>query len=327
MPDARRLILATASAEYCRSELDQLPGIRVIERYDLADRESERSLVDGLQDAWAVVAGSERYSAKVLQALGGLRAIVRWGAGSDAIDVTVASEAGVAVVTTPGANAEAVADMTLALMLASLRRLPALDAAVRTGAWRPPEVSGDLAQATIGIVGLGAVGRAVVRRLVGFACRAIAVEPHPDREFCAAYGVELAELDDVLAQVDVLTIHAPLTDTTRHLIGARELRLLPANALVINTSRGELIDQTALVAALREGVIAGAGLDVFEQEPLPEDDPLMTLPGVILSGHASSFSRLAMHRTGAAVVAIIRELLDGRLPVSCLNPQAWTQND
>jgi phosphoglycerate dehydrogenase-like enzyme len=326
MAAPRRLVLTAASTEYCRDELHELPGVEVIERYDLADDSSEQPLADGLTGAWAVVAGGEHYSPAVLHGATGLRAIVRWGTGSDAIDLGAASHAGVAVVTTPGANAEAVADMALSLMLASLRHLPGLDSAVRTGAWRPPGITRDLAEATVGILGLGAIGRAVARRVRGFGCRVIAVEPQPDRDFCAANGVELADLDEMLPQADVLTVHAPLTERTRHIIGASELALLPGHAVVINTSRGPLIDQQALLAALRDGVIAGAGLDVFEEEPLPDDDPLLTLPSVIVSGHASSFTHLAMRRTGAAVVASLRELLENRLPVACLNPEAWSQN-
>ncbi|HEY1517750.1 MAG TPA: phosphoglycerate dehydrogenase [Solirubrobacteraceae bacterium] len=326
MAAPRRLVLTAASTEYCRDELQELPDVEVIERYDLADDSPEQPLADGLTGAWAVVAGGERYSPAVLQGATALRAIVRWGTGSDAIDLGAASQAGVAVVTTPGANADAVADMALSLMLASLRRLPGLDSAVRTGAWRPPGITRDLAEATVGILGLGAIGRAVARRVRGFRCRVIAVEPHPDRDFCAANGVELADLDEMLPHADVLTVHAPLTEGTRHIIGADEFALLPAHAVVINTSRGPLIDQHALVAALRHGVIAGAGLDVFEEEPLPDDDPLLTLPNVIVSGHASSFTHLAMRRTGAAVLASVRELLEDRLPAACLNPEAWTEN-
>jgi D-3-phosphoglycerate dehydrogenase / 2-oxoglutarate reductase len=326
MAGPRRLVLTAASTEYVRGDLDQLPGVDVVERYDLADEAPENLLSAGLRGAWAVVAGGERYSPNVLQHVNGLRAIVRWGTGSDAIDLAAATDAGVAVVTTPGANAEAVADMALTLMLATLRRLPSLERAARDGTWRPPGISHDLARATVVIVGLGAIGRAVATRVRGFGCRAVAVEPNPDREFCAAHDVELAALDEALPQADLLTIHAPLTETTRHVIGARELALLPRHAVVINTSRGPLIDQAALVDALRDGAIGGAGLDVFEEEPLPPGDPLMTLANVVLSGHASSFTHLAMRQTGEAIVAGLRELLADRLPASCLNPAAWTRN-
>ena len=161
-------------------------------------------------------------------------------------------------------------------------------------------------------------------RVRGFGCKILALEPEPDREFCAAHGVELAELEDLLPRVDLLTLHAPLTDATRGLLGARELRgSLPRHAVLVNTARGQLIDQAALVSALRERTIAAAGLDVFEREPLTGDDPLTALPNVILTGHVASFTRLAIRRTGAAVVSHLRELLAGRLPPGCLNPHAW----
>jgi phosphoglycerate dehydrogenase-like enzyme len=231
----------------------------------------------------------------------------------------------VAVVTTPGVNAEAVADMALALMLACLRRLPQLDRAVRAGEWRVPGPSRDLAGATVGVLGLGAIGRAVVRRVRGFGCRVLALEPNPDPEFCAQHEVELSALDELLPRVDVITLHVPLTTATRRLLGARELALLPGHAVLVNTARGELIDEAALVTALRDGQIAAAGLDVFEREPPAPEDPILSLPNVLLSGHVSSFTELGLRRTGEAVLANLRELLAGRLPASCLNPEAWTR--
>jgi D-3-phosphoglycerate dehydrogenase len=325
--DTRDIALTAEAAEYARRELEELPGVRLIEAYGLEDGEDERAVIAALDGAWAVVAGSERYTRATLPQLTELRAIVRWGTGSDAIDIDAATEAGVAVVTTPGANAEAVADMALALMLASLRRLPELDATVRAGRWRFPEVAGDLAGATVGVVGLGAIGRAVVRRVRGFGCRVLAFEPYPDEGFVAEQAIELLTLDELLPQVDALTLHAPLTDSTHHLIGARELELMPEHAVLVNTSRGPLVDQAALVVALREGQIAGAGLDVFEHEPLAGDEPITELPNVILSGHVSSATRLGMRRTGEAVVSNLRELLAGRLPASCKNPEAWAGAD
>lgn len=184
----------------------------------------------------------------------------------------------------------------------------------------------DLAGATIGIVGQGAIGRAVVVRARGFGCKLLAVEPNPDREFSAAHEVELTTLEQLLPRVDVLTLHAPLTDDTHHLIGARELAMLPRHAVIVNTSRGGLIDQTALVDALRAGTIAAAGLDVFEHEPLPADDPLISLPGVVLTGHVGAHTRAAADATAAMVIDQLRELIAGRLPSGCLNPQAWNRS-
>jgi phosphoglycerate dehydrogenase-like enzyme len=323
MPGARTVVLALGAAERVRPELERIDEINVVEHYELSSAREDDLVVGGLADAWGVVAGSEPYTRGVLEVLPDLKAIFRWGTGSDAIDVPAATDAGVAVMTTPAVNAEAVADMALALMLACIRRLHELDAIVRSGEWRGLGPTRDLACSTVGIVGLGAIGRAVTRRLHGFNCHVLAFEPNPDLEFCRKYEIELTDLDGMLPRVDVLTLHAPLTETTRRLIGARELALLPSHAVLINAARGELIEQPALVAALTSGQIAAAGLDVFEREPPAPDDPILALPNTILSGHISSYTELGLDRTGEMVVANLRATLAGRLPASCLNPEAW----
>ncbi|MGZ4297391.1 MAG: phosphoglycerate dehydrogenase [Solirubrobacteraceae bacterium] len=321
---SRRIVLTASAADVCRADFDVLSGIEVVERYDLSDSVERERVAEGIAGAWAVVAGSEPYPRATFGAVPGLRAILRWGTGSDAINIPAATDAGVAVVTTPGANADAVADLALTLMLACVRRLPELQATVRSGAWRSGAMSRDLTGATVGIVGLGAIGRAVARRLCGFDCRMLAVEPNADAAFCREYGVEAVGLREALPQLDVVTLHAPLTDTTHHVLGAAELVLLPDHAVVINTSRGPLVDQTALTAALQNGAIAAAGLDVFEHEPLAADDPLLELSNVITTGHVASFTHLGMGRIGQAVLENLRRLLGGELPASCLNPEAWS---
>lgn len=323
MPPDRTIVLALTAADRIRLELDEIPGIEVVERQELSSARDDREVAHCLDGAWGVIAGGERYTRGVFEATPELKAILRWGTGSDAIDIAAATDAGVAVVTTPAVNAEAVADMALALMLACLRRLPQLDAIVRAGDWRAIGPTRDLAGSTVGIVGLGAIGRAVTRRVRAFGCHVLAFEPNPDLEFCKEYEVELTDLDAMLPRADVLTLHAPLTEGTRGLLGARELALLPRHAVLVNTARGELIDQAALVAALRHEQIAAAGLDVFEREPPDRDDPILSLSNTILSGHISSFTELGLDRTGEAVIANLRELLDGQLPASCLNPEAW----
>lgn len=319
----RRLLITTESAERIRSELEQIPGLDVVARYELAHAGGDDELVSGLQAAWATIAGSEPYTRGVFERLPELTAVLRWGTGSDAIDIAAATEAGVAVVTTPGVNAEAVADMALALMLGCIRRLARLDEAVRSGEWRAVGPTRDLAGATVGVVGLGAIGRAVTRRLRAFGCRVLAVEPYPDAAFAAQHEVELTELEAMLPLLDVLTLHAPLTDHSRHLIGANQLRSLPSHAVIVNTARGELIDQAALVEALHKGEIAAAGLDVFEREPVAPEDPILTAPNTLLSGHISSYTELGLDRTAEAVLANLRELLAGKLPASAMNPEAW----
>jgi phosphoglycerate dehydrogenase-like enzyme len=321
-----RVVIAASSVRHVAEGLRRLGGIDVVERPDLADTASEQQLVEGLAGAWAVVAGSEVYSRAAFEQFDALRAIFRFGVGYDAVDVAAATDYDVAVVTTPGANAEAVADMALMLMLACIRGLPTLESAVRTGSWRPRTPSRDLALATVAIVGLGAIGRAVARRLHGFGCELLAVEPALDRDFCAELGIEALSLDDALARADVVTLHAALTPATRHLLGARELALLSPHAVVVNTSRGGLIDEAALVDALTDGRLAAAGLDVFEKEPLNPGEALLALSNVIVTGHVSSFTELATRLTSDAVVDHVAALLAGIRPEGCLNSPPWISN-
>jgi D-3-phosphoglycerate dehydrogenase len=323
MEAARRIVLTNAAADRIRPDLGRLDGLDVVVRYDLAHAREVDVLAEGLAGAWATIAGSEPYTQALYEATPELKAILRWGTGSDAIDIAAATDAGVAVITTPGVNAEAVADMALALMLACIRRLPQLDEAVRTAGWRIDAPTRDLAGATVGVVGLGAIGRAVTRRLRAFGCRVLAVEPYPDPEFCQEYAVELTDLETMLPQLDALTLHAPADASSRGLIGAEQLRRLPNHAVVVNAARGELIDQAALIEALDTGQIAAAGLDVFEREPVPPDDPILRAPNTILSGHIASYTELGLDRTAQAVLANLRDALAGRLPASCLNPAAW----
>jgi D-3-phosphoglycerate dehydrogenase / 2-oxoglutarate reductase len=300
-------------------------GLEVVERFDLDDLADEATLLEGLSNAWAVIAGSEPYPRSLVERLPSLRAIARWGSGYDRIDVEAATQCGVAVLTAPGANAEPVADCALLLMLACVRRLRTVDAVVRSGAWRQPELTGDLTRATVGVVGLGAIGQAVVRRLRGFDCRVLGTDPAADPSDCREMGIELLSLTDLLAQADIITLHVPRTPATRGLIGARELGVLRPGAIVVNTSRGEVIDEEALLVALESGTLGGAGLDVFSHEPLPVDHPLTHFENVVLSGHAASFTALAAQRTAESVVENVRLAARGFLGDGCVNPDAWAQ--
>lgn len=321
----RRVIINLEPAERARAELERIDGIEVVTRYELARTRDPNVVAEGLvsEHAWAAVAGVEPYTRSVFAAAPDLKAVFRWGTGSDAIDIPAATEAGVAVITTPGVNAEAVADMALALMLSCIRRLPDLDRGVRSGTWRPDGPTRDLAGATVGVVGLGAIGQAVTRRLRGFGCRVLALEPCPDEDFCAEYEVELTALDEMLPRLDVLTLHAPANSTSRGLIGAAELQALPSHAVLINTARGDLVDQAALAQALQDRQIAAAGLDVFAHEPVPSDDPILTAPNTIVTGHISSYTELGLERTKQALIANVQAAVSGRLPECCLNPEAW----
>jgi D-3-phosphoglycerate dehydrogenase / 2-oxoglutarate reductase len=323
----RKVVVISENSVHAPHHLKRLSeaGFEVVDLSASAWSLDEQQLIAALDRAWAVVAGGgEVYSRRVLEACPGLRVIARSGVGYDAVDVDAATELGVAVVITPGANAEAVADFALGLMLASLKRITVADADVRSGRWRSGGPAGDLFGATVGIVGLGRIGQAVARRLRGFSCRLLAAEPYPDREACATLGVELMTLDEMLPQVDVLTLHVPLGAGTRHLIGTRELRLMRPHATLVNTSRGSVVDGSALADALRGGVIGGAGLDVFELEPLPATDELMRLPSVVLTGHLAGFSEGAVSAVVGGVVDSLIDLANGGVPAGCVNPAIFT---
>jgi phosphoglycerate dehydrogenase-like enzyme len=309
-------------ARYAGPYLQRLEeaGFELVEGYHLASSRSASEMGRALKGMWGTVAGSELYSREVLEWATDLKVIARCGVGYDAIDVEAASELGVAVLITPDANSEGVADFTLTLMLACLRKLIVMDKAARSGVWRPAGLAGDLAGATVGIVGLGRIGRAVAQRLRGFSCRILGVDPFVDPAACGKLGVQLMSLEKMLPQVDVLTIHAPLTPETSNLIGAPELASMKHSAILINTARGGIVDERALLEALESGTLAGAGLDVYEQEPLPPDHPLIRRSDVVLGGHVSAFTKLAMEKTMEMVVTGLLVVAAGRTPAGCVNP-------
>ncbi len=318
----RKIVLVSILAQLGRSHLQPLAdsGFELVERYDLAKGADERALVEGLAGAWATVAGVERYNRFVLENSSTLKAIARCGVGSDSVDVDAATEQSVAVLTTPGTNVDSVADHALTLMLACLRRVLLIDEAVRSGSWRPEGLGRDLAGSSVGIVGLGRIGQAVAQRLAGFGCRILAVEPYPNKEFCDTMGIELVSLDELLPQVDVLTVHAPLIPETRRMISSAQLALLQPHAVLVNTSRGDVVDEAALVEALETGRLAAAGLDVFESEPLPAGSPLTHLQNVVLGGHIATYTTQTVQKIMEAIVSNLLEFDAGGAPEGWVNP-------
>jgi len=258
---------------------------------------SPRELAALAAAADAAIVSTDPFDATVFAAAPRLRVIARVGVGTDSIDLDAATAAGVAVTITPGANHETVADHALALVLAAVRRVLEHDASVRRGEWNragaltPWDVHG----ATVGLVGYGAIGRAVGRRLAGFGVRLLVADPAADPE----PGIELAGLDELLARSDVVSLHLPLARGTEHLIGADQLARMQPHAILVNTSRGGVVDEGALVAALRGGRLRAAALDVFEVEP-PAHPRLLALPNVVLTPHVASGSQA----TRRAMVAL-----------------------
>jgi phosphoglycerate dehydrogenase-like enzyme len=267
-----------------------------------------------------VIASTDTFDATVFAACPRLKVIARTGVGVDAIDMDAATEAGVVVATTPGANEEAVADHALAMILALQRRLAENDAAIRDGRWdRAGSLTpGDLYGATVGLVGSGVIGRAVIRRLLAFGTTVIVYDPFLD---VAPEGTQLVDLPTLLARSDVVTVHAPLTDGTRNLLGAEQFAAMKLGAFVINVSRGGIVDEEALADAIGSGHLAGAGLDTFAKEPIG-DSPLRDLPTVIMSPHIAGLSHRSIEAMTEQATQAVLDVVAGRLPAHPKNPQA-----
>jgi D-3-phosphoglycerate dehydrogenase len=244
-----------------------------------------------LADADFIFGGVASITAAMIRAAPRLRLIQKWGIGTDKIDLEAARQAGVPVAITFGANAAPVAEHALALMLSVLRRLPYVDRNMRAGRWvraEMREVCFQLAGRTVGLLGFGNVARMLAHRLRGFDMRILYTDIRPaDLATEAALHARRVPFDELLREAEVLSVHLPLTTATRGLIGAAAMATMKREAIIINTSRGGIVDEAALCAALREGRLLGAGLDVFDAEPLAADHPLLALDTVVLSPHTA----------------------------------------
>ena len=309
----------------CALMADEGPHFEILERagFDVesVDRRlnlwNEDTLIEVVGSAAAVLAGSEPYSPRVLKCLPELRVIARTGVGFDAIDLPTCDEQHVAITTTPGVNHHSVAEHTIALLMGVARGFPDLDMRVREGEWERityPRVMGT----TLGIVGLGRIGQAVVPRALGLGMKVIACEPFADPEFVKQWKVELCELDDLLSRSDYVSLHIPLTAETVHLMNAERFAKMKAGCVLINTGRGGLVDESALNAALTYGHLRGAGLDVFETEPLPLDSPLLKHRHVLLAGHVAGLDVESRRDSLTMAAETIVALKDGQWPESCI---------
>lgn len=270
-----------------------------------------------VKDCVAVVAGSEPWPESLIAACPKLRVLARTGVGFDAIDVPACDRHRVIVATTPGVNHHAVAEHTFALLLGVARGFPSRDQHVRACTWlrfSTPRVMGR----TLGIVGLGRIGRAVATRGVGLGMKVIAYDPYPQKEFCEQWGIELHSLEDVLKASDYVTLHLPMSPQTKHVMNDKTFAMMKPGSVLINTARGLLVDEKALVRALESGHLRGAGLDVFEVEPLPGDSPLLKMSNVLLSGHLAGLDHESHHDTLEMSANTIISLSRGGWPTEAI---------
>jgi len=282
---------------------------------------SEEELAACAAGSDALVVGIEKITARVIQAGKKLKVIAKHGAGVDNIDMETATKNKIVVTSAPGANSDAVADMTMGLFLALARSLPFADRSVKGGGW--PRMAGtQLNKKTLGIVGVGQIGKKVARRAAGFDMKILVYDVVKDEEFAAAYGAAYLPLDDVIQSSDFISIHVPLTSTTRNLISTREFGLMKKGAFLVNIARGGIVDETALFPALKEKKISGAALDVFTQEP-PAGSPLLSLDNFIATPHMGGYTMEALNETGMICVRNIMDVLAGKRPQFLNNPEVY----
>jgi D-3-phosphoglycerate dehydrogenase len=315
MAQERFRVVVTATSVVPEA-IERLKGIGA--RVDIMESPvTEQSLLDEVQRAPVdaiLMSGNPPIERRLFQQAPNLRVIAKHGVGINSIDVDCATEFGVLVMVTGDANAPAVAEHAIALMLALGRDLPGLHASVKAGTWARNTYKGrELRGRTLGLIGFGRIGRRVAElaRCIGMR---ILVLPRVAGSIDSTLAEEASSLESLLAEADVVSLHAPLTPETRHLLDRRALSLMKPGALIINTARGGLIDEHALADALIEGRISGAGLDNFDVEPPPPDCPLLNAPNLILTPHIGGITTAALQRVGTIAADNIAAVLEGRQP-------------
>ncbi|HUF50343.1 MAG TPA: phosphoglycerate dehydrogenase [Longimicrobiales bacterium] len=302
----RVLIADTISAEGL-APLRADARFEVIERSGLQGEELARAIeqVDAV-----IVRSSTRITRDALQYAKRLQVIGRAGVGVDNIDVAAATERGVAVLNAPSGNTISAAELTCALILACVRRIPQADRSMKAGEWDRKSFTGtELYGKTLGLVGAGRIGGEVARRARAFGMTVCAYDPYLPTDRARALDIELLALDDVIERADVLSLHVPLTETTRGLIGAERLARMKRGAIIVNAARGGVIDEHALADALRAGQIAGAGLDVYADEPLPAGHVLRSVPNIVLTPHLGASTEEAQHNVALEIADAVRAAL------------------
>ncbi len=295
-------------------ELLQEKGFTIIHN-PLARPLKQYELLELTKDADALITGLDEVSATVIGNSPKLRVISKYGVGTDNIDLAAAREKGIVVTTTPGANTEAVADLTVGLMLCVARRITEADRSVKKGEWK--KILGvSLYGKTAGILGTGQIGRAVARRLrKGFNSEILLYDRYPDHNFARSLDAAYVSLDEIFSRCHFISVNLPLVAETAALIDAEAFRRMRADAILVNTSRGGIVDENALVNALRSKTIRGAALDVFAEEPLARSE-LFYLPNLVLTPHIGAYTEEALLIMGVTASQNVIDVLEGRLPAT-----------
>lgn len=296
-PDAKQMLLDA--------------GFEIVSN-DTGEKQSREDQLNLIRNAFAIVAGTEKYDAEMLAECKNLKVIIRFGVGTDNFDLEAMRKLGIQVGVI--ANYNAVAEFALTLILSVLKNVPLYDSAVRRGGWdRFPmrELSGK----TVGIIGFGRIGHRLAELLSGFNVRILAYDPYLDKERMCSCGAAPTDLDTLLAESDIISLHIPASEKTKHFINADTIAKMKDGAYLVNTSRGALIDEPALLAALQSGKISGAGLDVFEKEPVTADNPLFSESNTVLAPHVSALTYETNYNAGITSAQSIINVYNGGTPV------------
>jgi len=281
---------------------------------------NEEEIKKCLPGYFAHICGGVKYTEDVINSLDELKIISRIGVGYETVDVAAASKKGVAVTITPGAGAETVSEHAFTMIAALSRRIFDNDKMVRSGGWTT--ITGNsIYRKTLGILGCGRIGKQLAKWAQGFGMKIIIYDTFKDEKFAEENNVTYMSLEEVLKESDFVSIHLPLLDTTRGIIGEKELAMMKKSAIIINAARGGIIDETALYNALKNGVIAGAALDVFTQEPIDMSNPLLTLDNVIFSPHMAGSTHEGLDAIVSMAVNNVIEYINGEVPKGILNKE------
>jgi D-3-phosphoglycerate dehydrogenase len=280
--------------------------------------------VEALNRADAILCGNDLVvNDAVLDMAPRVKAIAKMGAGLDTVDIAAATRHNAIVFHTPGANNQAVADHTFGLILNVARKIIYCDRSLRENRWEHTKIMGlEIWQKTLGLIGLGAIGRCVALRAKGFQMKVVAYDPFWPTAFADEQGIEQVKLEELLKVSDIVSIHVPLIPETKWMIDEKALNLMKSSAILINAARGGIVNETDLYKALKNGVIAGAGLDVFENEP-PTNSALLDLDNVVLTPHTAAFTFEGMNNMSIGVVEQLIAYYHGDKPVHIVNPAAW----
>ncbi|MEM2660774.1 MAG: phosphoglycerate dehydrogenase [Nitrososphaeria archaeon] len=312
-------VISKSFGQYCKQALEILKSFSEVE---IKSVKEQKEIIDIVKNFDGIVVGNEKINREIINHAVRLKIIARHGVGIDNIDIEAATEKGIIVTYTPQANSDSVAEYTIALILNIMRMIPKLHNITVNGGWN--RILGyELMGKTVGIIGFGGIGKRVAKKLRGFDVKILVYDPYVSEEDVRRFDAIPVKLDELLKTADIVTLHVSLTPETKHLINRDKLKLMKNTAYLINTSRGAVVDEKALYEALKEKWIAGAALDVFEEEPINPKNPLLTLENVIVTPHNANFTLEALQRTDLMNAEDLKRFFEGQKPIYVANPKVY----